>query len=119
MLEMTLRDIIPAVSKYIGELSLAVNATRSAVKSAPLTCECDIIEKLSCALSKAYDAYGALERAERAAIAKSSDEEAAFFYKSTVIPKMDALRRVVDEMEALTAREAWPMPTYGDMTFGI
>ncbi|MBO5906685.1 MAG: glutamine synthetase III [Clostridia bacterium] len=119
MLEMTLRDIIPAVSKYIGELSTAVNATRSAVKSASLSCECDIIEKLSDALAKAYDAYGALERAERSAISKPSDEEAAFFYKNTVIPKMDNLRRVVDEMETLTSREAWPMPTYGDIIFKI
>ena len=119
MLEMTVRDIIPAVSKYVGELSATVNATRAALKSAPLSCECDIIEKLSVALAKAYDAYGALERAERAAISKSSDEEAAFFYKSTVIPKMDALRRVVDEMETLTSRDAWPMPTYGDIIFKI
>ena len=32
---------------------------------------------------------------------------------------MDALRRVVDEMETLTAREVWPVPTYGDITFKI
>ncbi len=119
MLEMTIRDIIPAVSRYIGELSDTVNATRSACKGASLSCECDIIEKLSASLAKAYDAYIALERAERVAISKATDEEAAFFYKNTVIPKMDALRRVVDEMETLTSREAWPMPTYGDIIFKI
>jgi glutamine synthetase type III len=32
---------------------------------------------------------------------------------------MDALREVVDAMEVLTAREYWPMPTYGDLTFRI
>ena len=119
MLEMTIRDIIPAVSKYIGVLSESVNARRMAVKNIDTACESDIIEKLSDLLSKTYDAYNALERAERSAVAKKCDEEAAFYYKDTVEAKMAALRRVVDDMEVITAREYWPMPTYGDITFKI
>ena len=119
MLEMTVRDIIPAVSKYVGVLSEGVNQKRLAVKNAPVFCECEIIEKLSDLLSRTYEAYTALERVEKIAVAKTSDEEAAFYYQSTVIPKMDALRRAVDEMEALTDREYWPMPTYGDITFRV
>ena len=119
MLEMTMRDIIPAVSKYIGELSTAVNAKRVAIKNINVSCECDVIEKLSDLLSKTYDAYTALDKAEKKAVTKKCDEEAAFFYKDTVEAKMLALRKVVDEMELLTAREAWPMPTYGDITFRV
>ena len=119
MLEMTMRDIIPAVSKYVGELSEAVNAKRAAIKNANVLCECDLIEKLSDLLSKTYDAYAALERAEKIALTKKGDEEAAFYYKDTVEAKMQALRRVVDDMEVLTAREAWPMPTYGDIIFKV
>ena len=119
MLEMTMRDIIPAVSKYIGELSGALIAKREAIKNVSLSCESDIIEKLSALLDKAYDAYNALDKAEKKAVTKKCDEEAAFFYKDTVEAKMLALRKVVDEMEILTAREAWPMPTYGDITFRI
>ena len=119
MLEMTVRDIIPAVSKYIGTLSEAVNAKRAVLKTIDVSCECDIIEKLSTLLSKTYDAYNSLEKAEKKAVTKTSDEEAAFFYKDTVEQKMQNLRRIVDEMETLTAREAWPMPTYGDITFRV
>ena len=119
MLEMTIRDIIPAVSKYIGELSEALIAKRDAVKNVNLSCESDLIERLSTLLSKTYDAYSALDKAEKKAITKTCDEEAAFFYKDTVEAKMQSLRRVVDEMETLTAREAWPMPTYGDITFKV
>ena len=119
MLEMTVRDIIPAVSKYVGELSEAVNAKRAAIKNVNVSCECDIIEKLSDLLSKTYDSYSALERAEKTAVSKKCDEEAAFYYKDTVEAKMLALRKAVDEMEVLTAREAWPMPTYGDITFRV
>ena len=119
MLEMTIRDIIPAVSKYVSELSESVNAKRAAIKNVNVSCECDIIEKLSDLLSKTYDAYIALDRAEKTAVAKKCDEDAAFYYKDTVEAKMLALRKAVDEMEILTAREAWPMPTYGDITFRV
>jgi len=118
MLEMTIRDIIPAVSKYVGELSNAVALKRTVSKTVDTRCESDIIEKLSTLLNKTYDAYTALEKAERTAMTKK-DEDAAFYYKSTVEPRMLALRRVVDDMEVLTAREAWPMPTYGDITFRL
>ena len=119
MLEMTVRDIIPAVSRYVGELSDSVMARRAVLKNVASDCECDVIEKLSALLTKTYDAYLALDKTEKKAMAKTSDEEAAFFYKDTVEAKMLSLRRVVDEMELLTAREAWPFPTYGDMTFRI
>ena len=118
MLEMTIRDIIPAVSKYVGVLSESVNAKLSVSKTLNVSAERDLIEKLSDLLSSTYEAYGALERVEKIAITKA-DEEAAFYYKDNVIPKMEALRRLVDSMEVLCAREYWPMPTYGDITFRI
>ena len=118
MLEMTIRDIIPAVSKYIGELAEAVNRKVAAIPTIDVSCEREIIEKLSTLLNKTYTAYTALEKAEKIAVGKK-DEESSFYYKNTVEAKMVTLRRYVDEMETLTAREAWPMPTYGDMTFGV
>ena len=119
MLEMTVRDYIPAVSRYVGELSASISARRGAVASADVSCESDIVEKLSALLAKTYTAYGELQRVENNAVKKATDEEAAFYYKDSVIPKMEALRRTVDAMEVLTAREAWPVPTYGDITFRI
>ena len=119
MLEMTIRDIIPAVSKYIGTLSESVNSKLAVSKSISVDAERDIIEKLSELLTRTYEAYNALDRVEKTAVSKACDEEAAFYYKTNVIPKMDTLRKHVDAMEVLTAREAWPMPTYGDITFRI
>lgn len=119
MLEMTARDIIPAVSKYVGELCNSINAKRAAFANANCRCEETIAENLSELLSRTYTAMSELERVQSTAAGKKCDEEAAFYYMNSVIPKMDALRRVVDKMETLTARDAWPMPTYGDMTFRI
>ena len=118
MLEMTIRDIIPAVSGYVGTLCKTVEAKLVVSKTINVSAERDIIDKLSDLLSSTYEAYAALERVEKVAVTKR-DEEAAFYYKDSVIPKMEALRRLVDSMEVLCAREAWPMPTYGDITFRI
>ena len=96
-----------AISKCL--LSKAIN----------VSAERDIIEKLSALLASTYEAYSALELAERLAISKKDCEDAAFFYKSSIIPKMEALRKCVDSMEVLTAREYWPVPTYGDITFRV
>ena len=119
MLEMTIRDIIPAVSSYLTDLSSALNARKLARATVDVSVEADLIDKLSTLLSRTYDAYNALDKAERNAQGKSRDSEAAFYYKDTVEPKMTALRKLVDEMETLTARDRWPMPTYGDMMFKI
>ena len=32
---------------------------------------------------------------------------------------MESLRRAADEAEALTAKDCWPYPSYGDMLLGI
>ena len=119
MIEMALRDIIPAVSDYVGELAEAVAAKKSVLPGIDTGCECDLIEKLTSLLNRTYAAVGELERVEKTAIKKCSDEEAAFYYKNSVIPKMDALRCAVDSMEQLCRRDKWPMPTYGDLTFRI
>ncbi len=119
MLEMTIRDIIPAVSSYIAKLADGIRVKKTAVPGADCGCECDLVEKLSTLLSRTYSAYSELERVENNAVKKSTDEDAAFYYKNSVIPKMTALRRLVDSMEVLCSREYWPMPTYGDITFRV
>ncbi len=119
MLEMTIRDFIPAVSSYIGKLSENVGKKRAILPSLDTSAECEHIEKLSALLGKTYSAYNELMRVETQAVKKTEEEDAAFYYMTQVGPKMDALRRVVDAMEVLTAREFWPVPTYGDILFKI
>jgi len=119
MLEMTIRDFIPAVSAYIGKLSENVASKRSVLPNLDTGAECDHIEKLSALLTKTYSAYNELMRVETQAVKKTDEEDSAFYYMTQVVPKMDALRRAVDSMEVLTAREFWPVPTYGDILFKI
>ena len=45
--------------------------------------------------------------------------EKARYYRVFVVPAMDALRAPVDRMEMVMDKELWPMPSYGDLLFGV
>ena len=119
MVEMTERDILPAVSSYVSKLAEGINQKRAALPAVDLPFEVGTAEKLTDLMAKTVAAKAALEKAEHTAEGKPTDEERAMYTKDTVLPKMDALRRLVDTMETLTAREYWPMPTYGDLTYRV
>ena len=104
---------------FYSVLSATTGSCFAALPNVSVDCEADLIDKLSTLLTRTYDAYNSLDKAEKNAVAKKCDEEASFYYKDTVEAKMANLRRLVDEMETLTAREYWPMPTYGDIMFRV
>ena len=119
MIEMAARDIIPAVSSYIGNLASGLAAKTAAVPAASCAVENDIIIKLSELNSKAYAKLGALKSAEAAAAKIEGAQASATAYRDTVIPAMAQLRAVVDQMETLTASNYWPLPSYGEMMFNV
>jgi len=118
MLEMTRRDILPAVSRYIGELS---DTVRHLPQGVPADAQCALIERLSAHLQDTWHAAEALDAAvaELRQKREMGDEVRAFFAKEHLLPAMAALRASVDAMEVLTDRTAWPMPTYGDLTYRV
>ena len=46
-------------------------------------------------------------------------EDQARFYHFYVVPAMEALRAPVDKLEMIVDKEAWPMPSYGDLIFEV
>ena len=96
----------------MSELQQTIDSLRSA---AALICDAvDTLEEL----------FGGTGPSEEETAAKKAQEIAdwskrADFYRDKVLSIMADLRTVVDEMENLTAEEYWPMPTYGDLLFGV
>ncbi|MBE6621320.1 MAG: glutamine synthetase type III [Ruminococcaceae bacterium] len=119
MVDMARKEILPAVSGYIKTLSETVVAMGQACAAADSSVECELIETLSKKNASAWEKIKTLENAITCARAINDHTEQAMYHKDNVIPAMNALRTVVDEMETLTAASAWPMPTYGDLLFGV
>lgn len=119
MIEMALRDIIPAVNSYIADVAKTASAKLSVMSDADCTVEKKLIKELSALNAKAYECVDRLKKAECEAAAVTDAVKRAEAYCENVIPIMEELRSSVDAMEPLTSSEYWPLPTYGDMMFRV
>ena len=119
MIEMASRDIIPAVNAYLGEVANTAVAKRAVLSGISCAVEEDILMKLSDLNARTYDALGKLKKAEAKAAKTAGVMARAEAYRDLVLPAMDKLRKLVDEMETMTSSEYWPLPTYGDMMFKV
>ena len=46
-------------------------------------------------------------------------ERKSCFLRDKVLSIMGALRAACDDMESVTADDAWPIPTYGELLYGV
>ena len=59
------------------------------------------------------------DAAHHAALGLPDQQQRANKYAHEIVPIMEKLRAAVDEMEVVTDRDHWPVPTYNDMLFYV
>lgn len=116
-LDMATMDIIPAVIKYKGDV--AKSANESLALGVEADEEKEIVKTLAALLATAKKDVERLKHALKTAHEKGENIEGAKCYHDDVLSAMDALRATCDEMELNTAKEYWPLPSYGDLLFSI
>ncbi|SER42231.1 glutamine synthetase III [Lachnobacterium bovis] len=119
MIDITCKQIIPAVIKYTTTLADSINAVRAAVASADVSTQSDMLTKVSSLLKEVNKQLATLTELTDKASAISCQREKAEFYRDNVKVTMDALRKPVDDLEMLVGKEYWPMPSYGDLIFEV
>ncbi len=119
MLDMSKKDIMPAVSSFIGNLSDIVIAKKTAVSGVDCSYEEELIKKLSSSLGSMYENVKMLEDELSKRKTISDAQKQADYFKDTIIPRMAKIRKLADGMEVLTERSFWPYPSYADLLFGI
>lgn len=117
MLDMARTDVIPAVLKYKGAISQA--AKDSIAIGVDATTEMALATKLSTLVTQATQDVKNLENALDCVHTLGEDMQAAREYHDKILMLMQALRATCDSLELATAREYWPMPTYGDILFSV
>ena len=117
MIDMASKQIIPAIIKYTKTLADTVVAVKAAGVDASVQAEA--LAEVSELLKEAKEALAALIKVTDEAATKEESEEQAKFFKFTVFPAMEALRAPVDKLEMIVDKEAWPMPSYGDLMFEV
>ncbi len=117
MIDMASKQVIPAVIKYTKTLADTVNAVKAAGVDA--TVQMQILVDVSNLLKEAKAALEKLiEVTETAAGTKGFVEQANYYYYE-VGASMQGLRAPVDALEMIVDKEAWPMPSYGDLIFEL
>ena len=107
MLDMTAKDYMPAVIRYLGILDREEPVQR------------ELYGRISALLLQLRKLQG--ELAEKTAEADGAGDAAvvARAFRERVVPVMERLRGAVDALELLVGRRFWPVPTYGDLLFDM
>ena len=117
MIDMASKQIIPAVIKYTKTLADTVISVKEA--GADASVQAELLTEVSSLLNQTKKALEALIAVTDQASSMEEGADQARFYHSDVVPAMAALRAPVDELEMIVDKEAWPMPSYGDLIFEV
>ena len=117
MIDMMAKDIMPAVTTYIKELSdTAISAKAVGIEAKT---QVAVAKTLSDLCAAGYKQLDTLKSKVHKAETIANIQDKAMFYRTDVLPAMEALRKTADDMEVNTAEKYWPFPTYGDILFSI
>ena len=117
MIDMASKQFMPAFIKYTKTLADTVNAVTAA--GADASVQKEVLNEVTALMGETKKALDALVKVTDEAAAKEEGAVQANFYHSDVFPAMEALRAPVDKLEMIVDKEAWPMPSYGDLIFEV
>ena len=113
MLDMAMRQILPAVSRYTGDLCQRVELKQKLYVGR--NAEMALVHQLSEGMDALYEACNKLKE-DLCGIA-GTGEDGALYYREVISKDMDILRKLADDLEVITDKSYWPFPTYSDILF--
>lgn len=119
MLEMSKRSIMPAVIEYVGDVTNTALSVKNLNGSIPVTAQENLIAEISGLLECMSRNIEGLENAVIGVKDCGGILDEAVYYKDTIIPAMNELRVVADQLENIVSEDYWPFPTYGDLLFSV
>ena len=119
MVDIVRKQIIPSVIEYTSRLAESINQVKAASSEADVSTQESILVEISDNLKLVKERLNKLE----GMIPKAQDyfetDKRAIYFHDEIIPAMNELREPVDRLEMLVDKQAWPMPSYGDLLFGL
>ena len=118
MLDIAVKRIIPAASKYASDLAAGINQMKAAINMVSPIADEDILRKVISLTNELYGSTNVLSEVISEA-EKLSGSLQSHYYREEVLPKMEDVRRFADNLELIVAKDYWPLPTYSDMLFYV
>ena len=117
MIDMSRKQILPAVMRYTKEICDIVASKKSAGFAGGA--EEKLAVRLTNLTSSLDDATEILENKLIKTKSVEGAEALAGYYRNEVFVAMQSLRAVADELETIVAADVWPFPVYSDMLFKL
>ena len=119
MVELTKKDILPAIVAYTSELSAAALDKRALSEDIDISVELDTVRRLSSLAACIKSDAENLEHALAEVRVYPTAAEQASFCRTVVFVAMQQLRASADEAVTLVSAKHWPFPTYGELLYSI
>ncbi|ETP71128.1 glutamine synthetase [Lachnospiraceae bacterium JC7] len=119
MINISGKQIIPAVIHYTTRLADSINKVLTACPGADVSVQQRLLDRASKLLSDMDSARTELfDYVEKYGREKNAEKK-AHDYHDVIVPAMKALRTPVDELEQIVDKDLWPYPSYGDLIFEV
>ncbi|MBQ2813317.1 MAG: glutamine synthetase III [Clostridia bacterium] len=119
MLEMAKKEIMPAVLSYTNEVAKSVKLKKDIGIIAEDNATLRLCTKLNDLYNKLYRRTDALESAVAGLDRTGDSLEASSYCRDMLVPAMNKLRSVADELETIVAEKYWPYPNYSELLFNV
>ena len=119
MLDMIRKDVLPAVSRFTGELVSTARDKTVVFGETACTYEIELSRRLSGLIGEAWEGADRLEKALERSAGCATTEELALVCWQEMLPGMASLRLAADAMETITDKTRWPYPSYGEILFSV
>ena len=118
IIEMTRKQIIPAVMAFSKEVADTVKVKTDIGFGADVAAETALCKKLSFLLGNIYSSCEKLS-SDMSEKHGNTESERANYFRSVIFRDMSSLRSFADEAEAVTSSAYWPIPDYAKLLFSV
>jgi len=119
MLDMIRKDVLPAASRFTGELIRTAREKEALCGEALCQYEKRLATRMAELTEAAWNESAALEASLKKTGSGVGTEESAHRCREELLPEMENLRRCADAMEAIMDKKYWPYPSYGEILFSV
>ncbi|MBR5732167.1 MAG: glutamine synthetase III [Lachnospiraceae bacterium] len=119
MVDMVRKDYLPAIEDYLYKLAKTTSLMKSVSGNVKCNYEISTMERLSELTDYILERVKDLEKSLADLKGIDSVLKSSEFIRDDMIPKMEHLRKHVDEAEMLASEECWPVPSYGKLLFSV
>jgi len=120
MIEMVMKQILPAVMKHMKQAADTVaSLTKADTDASVIKKDLNTVVELTNSLREKTAKLSAEVDALDADTGHDNSLNIARAYKDKILPLMEAVRADADRLEELVDESLWPFPTYGDLLFRV